>query len=171
MLAPQDGPRGRVTDIYIYIYTLAQIRPQHCTISSLALRRSAITQKFISHHSFCCFITPEVHYLTTLSVALSPQKFIISPLFLLLYHPRSSLSHQSFCCFITPEVHYLATLSVALSPRNSLSHHSFCCFITPEVHYLATLSVALSPQKFIISPLFLLLYHPEVHYLTTLSVA
>ena len=83
---------------------------------------------------------PEIYHLV-------PQKFIISPLFLLLYHSRSSLSHHSFCQVLYhTEVHYLTTL---------------CCFITPEVHYLTTLSVALSPQKFIMSPLFLLLYHPR----------
>ena len=38
-----------VTDIYIYIYTLAQIRLLHCTISSLALRHSAITPRTYIH--------------------------------------------------------------------------------------------------------------------------
>ena len=42
---PGVAPRAEsVTDIiYIFIYTLAQIRPLHCTISSLALRSLAIS--------------------------------------------------------------------------------------------------------------------------------
>ena len=39
---PLGWPPGLKT-LDIYIYTLAQIRLLHCTISSLALRRSAIT--------------------------------------------------------------------------------------------------------------------------------
>ena len=42
---PRGGPRGRKRYRH-YIYTLAQIRPLHCTISSLALRRSAISPTF-----------------------------------------------------------------------------------------------------------------------------
>ena len=41
---PPGWPPGPKTlQTFTYIYTLAQIRPLHCTISSLALRRSAIT--------------------------------------------------------------------------------------------------------------------------------
>ena len=40
---PLGWPLGPKTlQTFTYIYTLAQIRPLHCTISSLALRRSAI---------------------------------------------------------------------------------------------------------------------------------
>ena len=46
---PPGWPPGPKTlQTFTYIYTLAQIRPLHCTISSLALRRSAINS-FDSH--------------------------------------------------------------------------------------------------------------------------
>ena len=43
--APGGGPRGRKRYAHICIYTLAQIRPPHCTINCLALRRSATSTR------------------------------------------------------------------------------------------------------------------------------
>ena len=45
------GPKALQT--FTYIYTQAQIRPLHCTISSLALRRSAITWDSCHTHWMC----------------------------------------------------------------------------------------------------------------------